>query len=479
MIDMQEFYMQKVAANMLKSAAVVSPIGAKLLPEDRSKTGMSHSEEMDLIDSVAPKPVYTPEEQDVAYEADKLLTPMNPAEAKAKSLQQKGDDKYKTTLSNYEEGLKNAQKFASKKGGVDPNRQQRGEKNIKYFKDRIAKLKADKKNIYQTGEWKDPIVDAALKKDQDEIVRRRLVSQNLGTDRQDTKDDSLLRYWWAKSNALGFGNKENSQQYVNKVDRLNSLYRDDYEQGNHEPGIYEVNKRVSKREKDFQDIVDQTASPMGHGNDKKVMQVLTSLEEVNSAIDSMSNRKDQPGVLDQINRLRETRKELQDSLYKEQSFINEANSKNEKALPPGTERTLGDWGKRIGDMWNWVGNNPIKSATAAYILYNMFSGGGGGGYQMGPMGGYQMGPMGGGGGNVVTNHPYLSTAALGAAGYLANEGTFGGVGEGWFTNLMGADKTPAKPVETPAEKRQRDEAKAREDALKETEKKTTPVPKAE
>jgi len=120
---------------------------------------------------------------------------------------------------------------------------------------------------------------------------------------------------------------------------------------------------------------------------------------------------------------------------------------------------------------NWAKGSPWLAAGAAYILYKLFSGGGG--YQMGPMGGYSMGPMGGYNtgqqqGNIITNNPYLSTAAIGAGGLLAaNYGAFGTAAKDWTNSFFGGNKTttPAAAPKTKTEVREAKEAESRDKQL--------------
>ena len=122
----------------------------------------------------------------------------------------------------------------------------------------------------------------------------------------------------------------------------------------------------------------------------------------------------------------------------------------------------------LSDIGSTITAHPYMSAAAAYMLYKMFSGGG---YQMGPMGGYQMGPQ--QGGNIITNHPVLSTAALGAgAGYLANEGVFGDDMKNWWTNLMKGTPSPTKTTEEDSPLSEEAQAAAREKQLEDVSKTT-------
>lgn len=93
---------------------------------------------------------------------------------------------------------------------------------------------------------------------------------------------------------------------------------------------------------------------------------------------------------------------------------------------------------RVNNLFKWIGNNPKTSMAAAYVLYKMFSGGGGG-YQMGPQGGYGMAPQ---QGNFVTRHPVLSTAALGAGLYGGYKGAFGEDIQNLLSNLWNGKKYP-------------------------------------
>ena len=105
-------------------------------------------------------------------------------------------------------------------------------------------------------------------------------------------------------------------------------------------------------------------------------------------------------------------------------------------------------GSRISDLFNWIGENPIKSALGAYVLWNMF--GPSGGYQMGPTAGYGMGPQ---QSSFIDRHPVLSTAALGGAAYWA--GSEGMMGRGIQNWLNGVTEPPsAETPPTPAEKAQ-------------------------
>jgi hypothetical protein len=87
------------------------------------------------------------------------------------------------------------------------------------------------------------------------------------------------------------------------------------------------------------------------------------------------------------------------------------------------------------NMMEWVAANPIKSAIGAYMLYNVLKPAPSYGY--GAMGGYSPGAPMGGGGNVITNNPWLATAAIAGAGYAANQGYLGSGLENWFSNYFG------------------------------------------